>query len=256
MNLGLRDKVAIVTGGSQGIGKGIIEVLKEEGVITVNFDVKEPSYNVDFFKVDVSKRDHVINGINYVISKYGRIDILVNNAGIESYGAVHEVEEDEWDRIMNVNVKGAFLMSKYAIPHMLKQGKGVIINIASLQSFAVQRRVAAYATSKHALLGLTRSIAVDYAPAIRCVAVCPGSIRTPLLEWAAEEEVGKEHVEDKIREWGEIYPMKRVGKPEEIGYLVAFLASELASFINGECVTIDGGLRALLPISSPTMKKK
>jgi len=256
MNLGLRDKVAIVTGGSQGIGKGIIEVLKEEGVITVNFDVKESSYNVDFFKVDVSKRDQVINGINYVISKYGRLDILVNNAGIESYGAVHEVEEDEWDRIMDVNVKGAFLMSKYAIPHMLKQGKGVIINIASVQSFAAQRRVAAYATSKHALLGLTRSIAVDYAPTIRCVAVCPGSIRTPLLEWAAEEEVGKEHVEDKIREWGEIYPMKRVGKPEEIGYLVAFLASDLASFINGECVTIDGGLRALLPISSPTMNKK
>jgi len=256
MNLGLRDKVAIVTGGSQGIGKGIIEVLKEEGVITVNFDVKESSYNVDFFKVDVSKRDQVINGINYVISKYGRLDILVNNAGIESYGAVHEVEEEEWDRIMDVNVKGAFLMSKYAIPHMLKQGKGVIINIASVQSFAAQRRVAAYATSKHALLGLTRSIAVDYAPTIRCVAVCPGSIRTPLLEWAAEEEVGKEHVEDKIREWGEIYPMKRVGKPEEIGYLVAFLASDLASFINGECVTIDGGLRALLPISSPTMNKK
>ena len=179
MNLGLRDKVAIVTGGSQGIGKGIIEVLKEEGVITVNFDVKESSYNVDFFKVDVSKRDQVINGINYVISKYGRLDILVNNAGIESYGAVHEVEEDEWDRIMDVNVKGAFLMSKYAIPHMLKQGKGVIINIASVQSFAAQRRVAAYATSKHALLGLTRSIAVDYAPTIRCVAVCPGLIRTP-----------------------------------------------------------------------------
>ena len=201
MNLGLRDKVAIVTGGSQGIGKGIIEVLKEEGVITVNFDVKESSYNVDFFKVDVSKRDQVINGINYVISKYGRLDILVNNAGIESYGAVHEVEEDEWDRIMDVNVKGAFLMSKYAIPHMLKQGKGVIINIASVQSFAAQRRVAAYATSKHALLGLTRSIAVDYAPTIRCVAVCPGLIRTPLLERAAEEEVGKEHVEGKIREW-------------------------------------------------------
>ena len=256
MDLGLKGKVAIVTGGSQGIGKGIVKVLKEENVNVINFDIKEPSYDVDYFKVDVSKKEQVIKGVDYVISKYGRIDILVNNAGIESYGAVHEVEEDEWDRIINVNVKGVFLMSKYTIPYMLKQGKGVIINIASVQSFAVQRRVAAYGTSKHAVLGLTRSIAVDYAPTIRCVAVCPGSIRTPLLEWAAEEEVGKEHVEDKIREWGEIYPMKRVGKPEEIGYLVAFLASDLASFINGECVTIDGGLRALLPISSPTMNKK
>ncbi|QPG49284.1 SDR family oxidoreductase [Saccharolobus solfataricus] len=256
MDLGLKDKVAIVTGGSQGIGKGVVNVLKEENVNVINFDIKEPSYDVDYFKVDVSKKEQVIKGIDYVISKYGRIDILVNNAGIESYGAIHAVEEDEWDRIINVNVKGIFLMSKYTIPYMLKQDKGVIINIASVQSFAVQRRVASYATSKHAVLGLTRSIAVDYAPTIRCVAVCPGSIRTPLLEWAAEKEVGKDHVEDKIREWGEMHPMKRVGKPEEIGYLVAFLASDLASFINGKCVTIDGGLRALIPLSSPKIETK
>ncbi|QIW23822.1 SDR family oxidoreductase [Sulfolobus sp. S-194] len=251
MDLGLRNKVAIVTGSSQGIGKGIVNILKQEGVNVIGFDIKEPTYDIDFFKVDVSKKDQVINGINYVISKYGKIDILVNNAGIESYGAVHEVDEYEWDRIMNINVKGVFLMSKYTIPHMLKQGKGVIINIASVQSLAVQKRVAAYGTSKHAVLGLTRSIAVDYAPVIRAVAVCPGSIRTPLLEWAAEQEVGKEHIEDKIKEWGAMYPMQRVGNPEEIGYLVAFLSSDLASFINGTCITIDGGLTTLIPISSP-----
>jgi len=91
MDLGLKGKVAIVTGGSQGIGKGIVKVLKEENVNVINFDIKEPSYDVDYFKVDVSKKEQVIKGVDYVISKYGRIDILVNNAGIESYGAVHEV---------------------------------------------------------------------------------------------------------------------------------------------------------------------
>ncbi|AWR96878.1 glucose 1-dehydrogenase [Acidianus sulfidivorans JP7] len=251
MKLNLENRVAVITGGSKGIGKSIAEIFKKEGCNVVIFDIEKSSDDIDFIKVDVSKKDEVIKGINYVVEKYGRIDILVNNAGVESYGSVHEVSEEEWDRIMNVNVKGAFLMCKYAIPFMLKQEKGVIINIASIQSLAVQKRVAAYATSKHALLGLTRSIAVDYAPAIRAIAICPGSIRTPLLEWAAEQEVGKDKIEEKIKEWGEVYPMKRVGNPEEIAYLAAFLASDLASFINGSCVIIDGGLTSLIPISSP-----
>ncbi|MCY0859367.1 MAG: SDR family oxidoreductase [Sulfolobaceae archaeon] len=251
MDLGLKGKVIVVTGGSQGIGKGIVEALQAEGSIVINFDVREPTYRVEFLRVDVSKSQEVKGGIEQVIAKYNRIDAVVNNAGIESYGSVDETSEEEWDRIMNVNVKGPFLTSKYSIPYMLKQGKGVIVNIASIQSFATQRRVAAYTTSKHALLGLTRSIAVDYAPTIRAVAICPGSIRTPLLEWAAEQEVGKERIEEKIREWGEIYPMKRVGEPLEVGYLTAFLISDLASFINGVCVTIDGGLTALIPVSTP-----
>jgi NAD(P)-dependent dehydrogenase (short-subunit alcohol dehydrogenase family) len=105
--------------------------------------------------------------------------VLVNNAGIESYASIHECSEEEWDRILDINLKGYFLTSKYAIPYMLRGGEGVIIMIASVQSFMVEKRVAAYASSKAALLGLTRSIAIDHAPKIRTVAICPGSVRTP-----------------------------------------------------------------------------
>ncbi|ARM74665.1 SDR family oxidoreductase [Acidianus manzaensis] len=256
MDLNLKDKIGIITGASKGIGEGIAKVLMKEGVKVVNFDIIKPAYEVDFFKVDISKKEEVLNGINYVIQKYNKIDILVNNAGIESYGSINEVSEEEWDKIINVNVKGPFLLSKYSIPYMLKQKKGVIINIASIQSLATQKRVAAYTTSKHALLGLTRSIAVDFAPFIRSIAICPGSIRTPLLEWAAEQEVGKDKIEDKIKEWAEVYPLKRIGSPEDIGYLTAFLSSDLASFITGVCVVIDGGLTSLIPISSPEKNPK
>lgn len=252
MDLGLNNKVVVVTGASRGIGEGIAKAFLREGARVINFDIRQQEYQgADYYKVDVSRKDDVIAGVNYVISKYGRIDVLVNNAGIEKYGSVDETSEEDWDRIMTVNVKGPFLLSKYFIPYMLKQGKGVIINIASNQALQVQKRVAAYATSKHALLGLTRSIAVDYAPIIRAIAVCPGPIRTPLLEWAAEQEVGKERIEEKIREWGSVVPMKRIGTIEDVGNLVVFLASDLASFITGVCILIEGGLSAMLPISTP-----
>lgn len=252
MDLGLNNKVVVVTGASRGIGEGIAKAFLREGARVINFDIRQQEYQgADYYRVDVSRKDDVIAGVNYVISKYGRIDVLVNNAGIEKYGSVDETSEEDWDRIMTVNVKGPFLLSKYFIPYMLKQGKGVIINIASNQALQVQKRVAAYATSKHALLGLTRSIAVDYAPIIRAIAVCPGPIRTPLLEWAAEQEVGKERIEEKIWEWGNVVPMKRIGTIEEVGNLVVFLASDLASFITGVCILIEGGLSAMLPISTP-----
>jgi NAD(P)-dependent dehydrogenase (short-subunit alcohol dehydrogenase family) len=109
------------------------------------------------------------------------VDVLVNNAGINRYATVTETTEAEWDLVMNVNLKSAFLAAKYAIPSMQKKGSGVVVNISSVQAFVSQSQVAAYTTSKTAMLGLTRSIAVDYGPAIRCVAVCPGSINTPML---------------------------------------------------------------------------
>jgi NAD(P)-dependent dehydrogenase (short-subunit alcohol dehydrogenase family) len=248
VDLGLKGRVAIVTGASQGIGRAIAEALIGEGCKVVNFDLREQEYGgPEYLKVDVARSEEVAQGVKRAWENYGRIDLLVNNAGIAAYGSVHELSEEEWDRVMNVNLRGAFLTSKFVIPHMLRQGKGVIVNVASIQSLGVEYKATAYSTSKHALLGLTRSIAVDYAPTIRAVAVCPGSIRTPLFEAGIAENYGRQAVEAKIAEIASRYPMARIGRPEEVGNLVAFLASDLSSFINGTCVVIDGGLTALIP---------
>lgn len=248
----LRDKVVIVTGGAQGIGEAIAKRFLQEGSKVVIFDIREPRWDIGdavFIKVDVSDSKQVKDAVDDVFRRFGRIDILVNNTGIETYASVHECAEDEWDRIFKVNIKGYFLTSKYVIPYMLRGGGGVIINIASVQSFIVERRVAAYASSKASVIGLTKSIAVDYAPKIRAVAVCPGSVRTPLLEWAARVEAGgdEEKARRIIEEWGKAHLIGRVIEPIEVANVVVFLASEQASAITGSYVLVDGGLTAKLP---------
>ena len=140
---------------------------------------------------------------------------------------------------MNVNLKSAFFCSKYAIPVMLKKGKGCIINVASVQSFISQQNVAPYTTSKTALLGLTRSIAVDYAPKIRCVAVCPGTVDTPMLRGAINLSPNPQEV---LQECHDMHLTKRIGSSEEVAELISFLASEKADFITGQAFRIDGGL--------------
>ena len=129
--------------------------------------------------------------------------------------------------------------AKFAIPSMQQRGRGVIVNMASVQSFITQANVAAYTTSKTALLGLTRSLAIDYGPKIRCVAICPGTVDTPMLHWAVNQSPDPQAV---LKECDEMHPMKRVAKPEEIAAMVLFLASDHAGFITGQDVRIDGGL--------------
>jgi NAD(P)-dependent dehydrogenase (short-subunit alcohol dehydrogenase family) len=167
------------------------------------------------------------------------VDILVNNAGIQHYGTVTETSEQEWDRVLGINLKSAFLCSKAAIPSMMARGRGVIINVASVQAFLSQHRVAPYTTSKTALLGLTRSIAVDYAPQIRCVAVCPGTVDTPMLRDAVQLSPNPQEVLD---ECNQMHPVKRIATPDEVADLILFLASDKAGFITGQPIRIDGGL--------------
>lgn len=242
-----KNKVVVVTGAAKGMGAATARAFYREGARVALLDVDAAAGKVAakfgkrglFIHCDVSKGAQVETAFRTITRHYGGVDILVNNAGIQRYSTVTETTEEEWDFVLGVNLKSAFLCAKYAIPSMLKRGRGVVINLASVQSFLSQHRVAPYTTSKTALLGLTRSIAVDYAPKVRCVAVCPGTVDTPMLRWAIEQSPNPKEVFDECEQ---MHPMKRVAKPEEVAELILYLASDKAGFITGQYFRIDGGL--------------
>lgn len=237
----------IVTGGARGIGKACVKAFANKGATVIILDIdqtgKKLSDDIDgntyFLQCDVSKENDVRTAFRKIEKKISTVEILVNNAGIQRYSTVTETSEEEWDLVMNVNLKSAFLCSKYAIPMMVKNKKGCIINVASVQSFISQKNVAPYTTSKTAILGLTRSIAVDYAPEIRSVAVCPGTVNTPMLRNAIQESPNPDEV---LKECNEMHLVKRIGSSNEVAELITYLSSDKASFITGQAIRIDGGL--------------
>ncbi len=237
----------VVTGGAKGIGGACVEAFMEGGAKVCILDIDQAGQefadtlgdDTFFIHCDVSKEDEVKTAFRKIEKKLGAVEVLVNNAGIQRYSTVTETTEEEWDLIMNVNLKSAFLCSKYAIPMMLKKKKGCVINVASVQSFISQKNVAPYTTSKTALLGLTRSIAVDYAPYIRSVAVCPGTVDTPMLRNSIQESPNPDEV---LEECNEMHLVKRICSSEEVGELITYLASDKAGFITGQAIRIDGGL--------------
>ena len=241
------NKNVIVTGGAKGIGKACTEYFLNNGdtVIVLDMDqnaldaLENPNGRLTPLLCDVSKEAKVQQAIEKGIGTVGEIDVLVNNAGIQRYSTVTETSEEEWDLVMNVNLKSAFLCAKYAIRSMQKKGKGVVINVSSAQAFLTQERVAPYTTSKTALLGLTRSIAVDYAPNIRSVAVCPGTVDTPMLHNAIADMDDPEAV---LRDCVDMHLTKRICPPEEVAALIGFLASDQAGSITGQAFRVDGGL--------------
>ncbi|RYG79474.1 SDR family oxidoreductase, partial [bacterium] len=192
-----------------------------------------------FYACDVSKSADVDAAFARIAADLGDVDHLVNNAGIQHYGTVTDTPEEEWDRVLAVNLKGAYLCARRAIPMIQRRGGGAVINVSSVQAFVSQRSVAPYTTSKTALLGLTRSIAVDYAPSVRCVAVCPGTVLTEMFAWAIDHAPERAAVRGEA---GDVHLAHRIGRPEEIAGLIAYLCSEEASFITGQSVRIDGGM--------------
>lgn len=249
------DQVVIVTGGAKGIGWGIAKVFSQEGakVVVADWDdvngpktveeLRQSGGEAIYVKCDVSNEEQVKAMIEETIKTYGRIDVLVNNAGIGVYKSVLDTSSEDWDRCLDVNLKGVFLCSKYAIPHMLKQGKGNIINISSVHSFQTVNGVAPYAASKGGITALTRNMAIDYGPTIRVNSIAPGWVLTPLIQ-SIFDSYPDPKAQRKAVEQRQV--MKRIGRPEDIGYAAAFLASDEASFITGTQLFVDGGLTAQL----------
>ncbi|NRA86941.1 MAG: SDR family oxidoreductase, partial [Rhizobiales bacterium] len=179
-------------------------------------------------------------------------DILVNSAGIQRYGTVVDTDEETWDDVMNINLKGIFLAAKYAIPEMEKRGGGSVINMASVQAYASQNNVAAYTASKGAIVALTRAMALDHAEAkIRVNAICPAAIDTPMLRSAADLWKGDNSAQETIDAWGKGHPIGRVGHVEEVAALANFLASDLCPFMTGADLKLDGGVLSKLGIILP-----
>jgi len=232
--------IAVVTGGTTGIGKAAVDAFEKRGITTYVLGIGEQPTNTalrKFVSCDVSKNSDVVAAFQQIKKDVGHVNYLVNNAGVLSYGTVTDIDEAEWDRVMGVNLKGSFLCAKNAIP-MMPEGS-VIINVASVQSYITQPLVAAYCTSKAAVLGLTRSIATDFGPKIRCVAVCPGTIDTPMLHGALAQAADPDAM---MAELNAAHLTGRVGKPEEIGELISFLCSDKCAFITGQAIRVDGGL--------------
>ena len=252
-------KVVIITGGALGIGQATAWEFAKEGAKVAIADVNREAGEATVAQVerlggeglmlqaDVSDSSECRRVVEATVGRFGGVDILFNNVGIqppESYVNVEDTPEEMWDRIIGVNLKSCFLMSKYAIPEMRKRGGGVIISTASVQGLQSQPLVPPYAASKGGILALTRQMSLDYAKDnIRVLAVCPGSIDTPMLRAAAGVAGGDP--DEVVSQWGAAHPIGRVGTGQDIANAVLFLSSEKASFMTGEHVNVDGGYMAL-----------
>jgi len=246
------NQVAIVTGAASGIGRATSIKMAENGykVVLVDFNseageetlklIQNNGGEAIFVKADVSRQEDVENYINQAVEAYGRIDVLFNNAGIiQKFAPFAAIEMEEYERVMSINAKSVFLGMKYVLPIMEKQGKGAIINTASSAGIRPEHSIAVYSASKHAVIGLTKGAAIEYAKkGIRINAVCPGGVETAIFKSVAETFANGGYVPE------EISPMRmgRHGQPDEIAEVVLFLASDKASFMAGAVVSVDGSL--------------
>jgi dihydroanticapsin dehydrogenase len=246
-------KVAVVTGGGSGIGRATCLRFAEEGAAVAVAEIdetrgKEVAEEISraggkaiSVRTDVADEESVRAAVSRIVASLGRIDVLVNNAAVFVLKGI-DATVAEWRKILDVNVMGPALMAKHVVPEMRKAGKGAIVNLGSISSFIAQPQFVTYNTTKTAILGMTRCMALDLAPDnIRVNAVCPGAVWTPIVIELAGQKGLDRKAADADPEWGAAHMIKRVADPREIANAILFLASDEASFVTAESLMVDGG---------------
>lgn len=252
MDIAFAGKTVAVTGGGMGIGAAAARKFAQLGAAVAVLDrdaeagsrtvteLNRGEARVEYFQCDVSSAADVEKAFSGIRKSFGGLDVLVSNAGIQRYGKSADVTEEQFDEVLAVNLKGLFLCAKHAVAMMRERGGGAIVALGSVQSVAAIENSAAYVTSKHGLLGLVRSLALDYAADnIRVNCVLPGSIDTPMLQWAVGLSPDPDSLLAQLRDR---HPLGRLGTPDEVAKAIVFLASDWASFITGAALLVDGGL--------------
>ncbi|QGP93126.1 Dihydroanticapsin 7-dehydrogenase [Neomoorella glycerini] len=250
----LAGKVAIITGAGSGIGRASALAFAREGARVVAADINEETCRATVeaikerggravaVRVDVTKAADCQRMVNTALEHFGKLDVLFNNAGINHAARLHETLEEDWDRVLAVNLKSIFLCSKYAIPALIQNGGGSIINTASPAGLVGLRGLAAYCASKGGVISLSKNMALDYAPYnIRVNYICPGVIYTPMTQAIIATHEDPQKFEE---EYSKMRPLGRFGKPEEIANAAVFLASDESSFMTGASIVMDGGFTA------------
>ena len=247
----LDGRVAVITGVASGIGAATARRFAAEGASIAGLDLAGPAPDavagleaaapdVAYWPLDVRDEEQVEARVADVVERFGRIDVLLNAAGVASAGAVDQVPGDEWDRVLDVNLKGTYLVSKHVVPHMVAAGAGSVVNIASIEGIVGFTGQAAYNASKGGVVLLTRNMAADYGrQGVRVNCLCPGLIDTPMTEALHDPSLAP------IREWFvDQHLLGRAGRPDEVAAAALFLASDDASFVSGHSLVVDGGFVA------------